>query len=200
MIIATTMSVWSRILIKTGNLKIGNKRIGKITRLTPAFLVLLLATYVAACTVACSPVPDNSLRMGLASAPVTLDPRFATDAASSRINRLLYSRLVEFDEQQLPVPGLAHWEVITPVHYRFQLDEENRTFHDGSRLTANDVFATYTAVLDPELASPHRATLAMIQRMAVIDENTIDFYLSRPDILFPAYLVIGILPAEKKFS
>ena len=39
----------------------------------------------------------------------------------------------------------------------------------------------------------------MIDRIEVIDENTIDFHLSRPDLLFPAYLVIGILP-EKYIS
>jgi len=70
---------------------------------------------------ACAPVSDNTLRIGLASAPVTLDPRFATDATSSRVNRLLYARLVEFDERQLPVPGIARWEMIKPTHYRFIL-------------------------------------------------------------------------------
>jgi len=140
------------------------------------------------------------LRIGLASAPVTLDPRFATDATSSRINRLLYARLVEFNEKQLPVPGLAKWELISPLHYRFYLKEDsnknNRTFHDGTRLTANDVKATYKTILDPKIASPHRATLNMIDIIDVIDENTVDFHLSRPDLLFPAYLVIGILPEK----
>lgn len=160
------------------------------------FLVFSLA--------ACAPVPDNALRIGLASSPVTLDPRFATDATSSRINRLLYARLVEFDEKQLPVPGLASWELISPLHYRFYLKEDlnknNRTFHDGSRLSAADVKATYDAILDPKTASPHRATLSMIDIIDVVDESTVDFHLSRPDLLFPAYLVIGILPGNLVIS
>jgi peptide/nickel transport system substrate-binding protein len=180
------MSVWSHILLKTGN-----RRIGKIFRLG---LFLLSA---AALLAGCAPPPDNTLRIGLASAPVTLDPRFATDATSSRINRLLYARLVEFDDRQLPVAGLASWEMITSTHYRFTLSESSeRTFADGSRLTAHDVKATYDAVLDPATASPHRATLAMIDQVEVIDADTLDFHLSRADLLFPAYLVIGILPAR----
>jgi peptide/nickel transport system substrate-binding protein len=59
------------------------------------------------------------------------------------------------------------------------------------------VKATYDAVLNPATASPHRASLLMIQRIDAPDENTIDFYLNKPDLLFPAYLVIGILPAAQ---
>jgi peptide/nickel transport system substrate-binding protein len=179
------MSAWSNTLLKTG----------KPLRIITAQCLLLSVLVLCACT----PAPDNTLRIGLASAPVTLDPRFATDATSSRINRLLYSRLVKFDERQLPVPDIASWQVLTPTQYRFTLqpDAAGRTFTDGSRLTAQDVKTTYEAILDPKNASPHRAALSMIQRIDVIDENTLDFHLSKADLLFPGYLVIGILPAEK---
>lgn len=176
------------------------KSVGQQNSLSRFFLLGLLLFQVA-----CAPAPDNTLRIGLASAPVTLDPRFATDATSSRINRLLYARLVEFDEQQLPVPGIASWQKLTPTHYRFTLSDTDsgsgkgngRVFHDGSHLTAQDVKATYDAVLNPDNASLHRAALSMIQRIETPDENTIDFHLSQADLLFPGYLVIGILPAQK---
>ena len=185
--LAIIMSVWSGILTRTG--KIFTYLFTYTSKTIFLFLVFSL--------VACAPVPDNALRIGLANAPVTLDPRFSTDATSSRINRLLYARLVEFNEQQLPVPGLATWEVKTPLHYRFKLQDNNRIFHDGTLLTANDVKATYAAILDPKNASPHRAGLNMIGRIEVIDKSTVDFHLSRQDLLFPAYLVIGILPGKK---
>lgn len=146
---------------------------------------------------ACTPAPDGQLRYGLASAPANLDPRYATDAVATRINRLLYERLVDFDERLAPVPALASWQVITSTHYRFQLDASPHLFSDGNRLTANDVKATYDFVLDPANASPHRATLALIDRIEVYDERTVDFFLTRPDVLFPGYLVLGILPAAK---
>lgn len=181
------MSVSSSIPTKTGN------------HLRPfsAFRFVFLLSVIL--LVACAPAKDNMLRIGLASAPVTLDPRYATDATSSRVNRLLYARLVEFNEQQLPVPGIANWQVLSPLHYRFTLrkSDTGRKFPDGSRLTAQDVKATYDSVLDPTNASPHRATLNMIKRIDVLDDNRLDFYLSKADLLFPAYLVIGILPAAK---
>ena len=158
------------------------------------YLIAAFALLLAAC----APAPDAQLRFGLASAPVTLDPRFATDAASTRINRLLYERLVDFDEHLAPAPALAaSWRVFSPTHYRFRLDNGPHLFSDGARLTANDVKATYDFILDPANASPHRATLALIERIEVSDELSVDFFLTRPDLLFPGYLVVGILPAHK---
>lgn len=139
---------------------------------------------------------DGNLRMGLADAPRNLDPRLATDATSERINRLLYRRLVEFDAASRPVPGLATWEQLTPVRYLFTLGEAGRTFSDGSRLDTEDVEATYASILDPAEASPHRALLSVIREMETHGPDRIEFRLSAPDPLFPAYLGIGILPAE----
>ena len=145
----------------------------------------------------CAQVEDSVLRFGLAAAPVTLDPRFATDAASTRINRLLYRRLVEFDDSFQPVPSLAVWRRVTPTHYRFRLGEDGRRFHNGVRLTAADVKATYDSVLDATQASPHRGSLTLIQRIEALDPDTVDFFLQRPDPLFPGRLVIGVLPASE---
>ena len=144
---------------------------------------------------ACGAPSHQVLRFGLASAPVTLDPRFATDAASSRIDRLLYRQLVDFDAAFQPVASLAAWRQLSPEHYRFVLGKAGRRFHDGSRLTAKDVKATYDYILDPANASPHRAGLAVIRDITVVDDDTVDFYLRKPDPLFPGRLVIGIVPA-----
>src|SRR3569623_426813 len=118
---------------------------------------------------ACGSTQNDSLRFGLASAPVTLDPRFATDATSARINRLLYRQLVEFDEKPKPVPGLADWQRLSPPPYRFHLrDRDGRVFHDCSRHTARDVKATYDSLLDGKSASPHR----VLSHYRIVDVET----------------------------
>jgi peptide/nickel transport system substrate-binding protein len=157
-------------------------------------LAILLLTFSL---LGCGQQPDGVLRMGLATAPTNLDPRFATDAASSRINRLIYQRLVDFDEAGMVKPSIARWQEVSPSRYRFILTGDGYRFHNGKQVTAADVKATYDSVLDPLTASPHRASVKIIERVAVVDERTLDFYLRRPDPLFPAYLVIGILPAER---
>jgi len=140
--------------------------------------------------------PDYTIRFGLANAPTQLDPRYATDATSARINRLLYSRLVDFAEDATPMPSLATWVALTPTHYRFDLIEPRPPFPNGVRLSAKDVEATYTSVLDPKTASPHRGLLQNISRIETPFESTVDFFLTHPDPLFPGYVIIGILPAN----
>lgn len=144
----------------------------------------------------CAREPDNAIRFGLSSMPTNLNPLFATDAASSRINRLIFQRLVDFNDSKQPVPALANWQRITPRLYRFTLTENNSLFHNGSTLDATDVKATYEFVLNKENASPHRAALAVIEKIETPDPRTIDFHLNRTDPLFPGYLVIGIVPSE----
>ncbi len=138
----------------------------------------------------------EKIHFGLTTDPVTLDPRFATDAVSDRINRLLYSRLVDFDHNFQVIPVLASWKKLTSQHYRFTLGNRNRIFHDGSKLTSEDVKASYESVLDSTTASPHRSSLNMIERIEIPDTETIDFHLTKPDPQFPGRLTLGIVPAH----
>ena len=162
-----------------------------MTRLLTLMLSCLLLSLAA-----CSQPQDEVIRFGLASAPANLDPRYATDATSARINRLLYQRLVDFDDRIRPIPALASWERLSPTHYRFHLQPGRARFHDGSTLNARDVAATYHSVLDPNRPSAHAGTLQLIEAINVLDNDTLDFIINRADPLFPGYLVIGLLPAD----
>lgn len=146
---------------------------------------------------ACSETPANGpvIRVGVESRVTMLDPRRATDALSSRINRLIYRQLTDFNASFEPMPDLAKWQAVTPTHYRFTLLEHPR-FHHGKTLDALDVVATYQSLLDPSFASPHRGSLKHIERIEARDASTVDFFLNRPDSLFPGRLLIGILPAD----
>jgi len=157
-----------------------------------------LGVLIAACgaVVVSAEANREVVRFGLASPVVTLDPRFATDATSSRLNRLLYRALVDFDEQFTPVPSLAAWRQISDKRYRFSLDVNRAPFVDGSRLTAVDVHATYTSVLDAATGSPHRGSLSVIETIRVIDKDTVEFQLKRAEPLFPSFLSVGIMPAK----
>ena len=161
--------------------------------LTSAIARLLILS-ILYCLSACSTQQSDTIRFGLSAAPATLVPRYATDAASDRITRLIYRRLVDFDGQANFVPALASWQRLTARHYRFTLGNEGRLFHNGTILTATDVKATYDFVLNPDNASPHRDSIAVIDNIKLIDDNTIDFHLHRADPIFPGRLVIGILP------
>lgn len=144
----------------------------------------------------CAQPPDAVLRFGLSSAPATLDPRLATDAAAARLCRLLYATPVDFDSAFRPQPAIMHWQMLAPDHYVFRLRREAR-FHDGSPISAEDVAATYRSVLDPALASPHRGALAHIASIEATNRATLEIRLTRPDPLFPGLLTLGVLPARE---
>jgi len=74
--------------------------------------------------------PDlrQDIRFAVAQVPINLDPRYATDAASARVNRLIYRSLVGFDSSSKPMADLATWQVMSPTQYRFHLGKAGRTF------------------------------------------------------------------------
>ena len=181
-----------------------------IYRLLSGLLLCFMLTLTA-----CKPTssPSDSINkassspeivFAISQAPLNLDPRYATDAASERLNRLLYQSLVDFDAHTKPQAGIASWQQLSPLSYQFTLSEQRRLFYypasaehkaKARKLTAYDVKATYdsiTALSD----SPHSAEFSNLKNVVVANERTVLFYLNAPDRHFPAKLLLGILPAD----
>ena len=162
--------------------------------------LLALTLLVAACGPAPPPRPpaDNSLTVALESAPIHLDPRVATDQASSRVFELILDGLVTKDESGDFLPDLAEsWEALDlGARWRFHL-RPGIHFHDGSTFGAEDVVWTFETLLDGRVASSKRGAFAFLQRVVAIDPATVDFVLSEPfGALLPnltSYL--GIVPS-----
>ena len=114
------------------------------------------------------------INFAIAQAPLNLDPRYATDAASERVNRLIYQPLVDFDAASKPKPVLATWVMISPSQYQFTLQPNSPPFHHQIALTAHDVKATYDSILTLK-NSPHSAEFANIKNINVIDKNSVIF-------------------------
>ena len=138
---------------------------------------------------------NNIIKFGVTSRPRILDPRKATDALSSRVNRLIYHQLVDFDTAFKAIPSLASWQQLSPTHYRFKLLHQPK-FHHGKTLSSEDVVATYESILDTDFGSPHRGSLKNITKVVAINQQEIDFHLAKVDVLFTGRLVIGILPKD----
>ncbi len=151
--------------------------------------------FISVFLLSCSDEKRDNIIFGLDSMPTTFDPRNSIDATSFRVNRLLYSRLIAFDESAKFVPGITSWEMLSPTQYRFTITQHKK-FHNGAMVTAADIKATYDSVLDEANKSIHRSSVALIERIEVIDEKSVDFILKYADSLFPSYLIIGIMPAK----
>ncbi|HQS36867.1 MAG: peptide ABC transporter substrate-binding protein [Methylotenera sp. 24-45-7] len=133
------------------------------------------------------------IRFALAQMPLNLDPRYATDAASERVNRLLYQSLVDFDTHAKPVSSLATWQMLNPLHYQFILKQPLAEFQSRQTLNAEDVKATYDSLLSLKDA-PQAAEFTNIASIKVMNPYVLEFRLKQPDPHFVSKLIIGILP------
>ena len=179
------------------------RRANRSTSKFRLFITSLLPYVVASfCLASCSHSSRNdpsSITFLIESSPTNLDPRFATDSQSQRIDGLLFSGLLERDNQMNFHGDLAEsWSTPDPLTYVFHLRRGVR-FHDGRALTATDVKATFEFIMNPANKSPKRGALRMVTSIETPDDATVIFHLSQPFASFSVNLIpsaIGIVPAN----
>ena len=111
------------------------------------------------------------------------------------INILLFNGLTAHNGDNEVIPGLAKsWEFDdSSCSYTFHL-EEGVKWHDGEPFTADDVKFTIEAIMDPENGSENSPNYEDVEEITVIDENTISFKLSAPNVAFLDYMTMAVLP------
>jgi len=142
--------------------------------------------------------PDDALdviRIAVPDVSPRLDPRYATDAFSTRIGRLLYPALIDFDESSLPSPWLAtHWHWLDERRLWVGI-RDGLSFHHGKPFTTDDVIATYRSVLSPVVASPLKGPLRNLESVSIQDGGVV-FQWKKPDQLALFRLTVPIMPAD----
>ena len=171
----------------------------KVLLFSSLLLLFCIASFFFA---SCSRSPQSdpsSLTFLIESSPTNLDPRFATDSQSQRLDGLLFSGLLERDNQMNFHGDLAEsWSTPDPLTYVFHLRPGVR-FHDGRALTSADVKATFEFIVNPASKSPKRGPLRMVTSIETPDDATVIFHLSEPYASFSVNLIasaIGIVPAN----
>ena len=161
-----------------------------------------LALWLAA--VGCSQPPPEPgiITVAMYTSVNNLDPRYATDAVSSRAHHLIFNSLLDLDSNMRLAPELAEtWESADYQTYRFTLRRGVR-FHDGHELTSDDVVYTYSSILDPKSSSPLRGGFRLVDSVRAVDPFTVEFTLKEPSGSFLINLVaVQIVPkgAEGNF-
>ncbi len=140
--------------------------------------------------------PRDELVFALAGTPTNLDPRFAQDAYSDRIARLIFSPLLARDGSGVTRPHLAGAVERPDERTWICRLVPGARFHDGRPVLARDVVATYRSILDPAVGSVRRMSLEPVQAVEALDAGTVAFRLRRPHAPFPQTLAgLGIAPA-----
>lgn len=118
------------------------------------------------------------------------------NAADRDVNRLLYSRLIRFDERGNPLPELATvWGISQDgTVYNFELHPEAK-WHDGQPVTAQDVVFTIEMMRGENDVVPDdlQEFWNEIEVIALAD-HALQFRLPEPFAPFLDYLSFGILP------
>jgi peptide/nickel transport system substrate-binding protein len=140
----------------------------------------------------------NTLTTLVQSEPAHLDPRFPTDALSATLSRLVFSSLLDIDPMTLRyVPSLAAQVVARDeLTLRATLRADAR-FHDGSALTAQDVSATFQALMDPRVGSPSRTIVTQtLASVRAISAREVEFVLREPTAIASLVLAQPIVRAS----
>ena len=111
------------------------------------------------------------------------------------INVLIFDGLTDHDGNNEVVPRLAKsWDYDEEnFTYTFHL-EEGVKWHDGEPFTADDVKFTIEAIMDPANESENAPNYEDVESITVIDDHTVEFKLSAPNVAFLDYMTMPILP------
>ena len=142
---------------------------------------------------------SSSLALLTAALPETLNPLAGFDSnGTGKINESLFT--LEGSPDALPgiVPLLAAAEPTVSKDARTWTIRlrTDAGFSDGTALDAEDVVASYRAVMDPASASPIMGTLSNVAAVRALDPHTVRFTLREPQVSFKTALLIGIAPSE----
>jgi len=85
----------------------------------------------------------DSIVIATANEPPTLAPYLHSAVASTYINLLTHDNFLRTDVETLePIPGIiSSWEILSDTEWKFTV-RDDVTFHDGSKLTADDLIAS----------------------------------------------------------
>ncbi len=118
------------------------------------------------------------------------------NAADRDINRLIFSRMISFEERGIPKLELVETYGISQdgTIYNVTLKPDVK-WHDGRTLTTDDILFTINMMRDGEGVTPEDIRSFWIGvDVIVLSETTIQFRLPEPFSPFLDYLSFGILP------
>ncbi len=120
----------------------------------------------------------------------SMDPHFHNLGPNNNIAQYFFDRLVHFDHQQRPIPGLAEsWRALDDTSWEFKL-RRGVKFHDGSAFDAEDVLASFKRA--PWVPNSPSSFTAMVRGIdvTVVDPYTLIFKTTAPRPLLPLDMAI----------
>ena len=125
------------------------------------FSIIATIMLLSGCTAkTTNDLKTNTLYVDIVNQPGTLDPALAEDWYSYRVVNDLFAGLMDFDQTNKPILGMASSVDISSdgKTYTFHL-RNNLKFSDGTPITADDFVYSWQRLVDPKTASPYNFIL-----------------------------------------
>jgi len=149
---------------------------------------------------------QNTLRVDIGMEPPTLDPALAEDSYTFRVINDLFAGLVDWNQSNQPIPGMASsWSISADgTTYLFHLRHDLK-FSDGQAIHAADFVYSWRRLVNPKTASPYNFLLKSVvnaplimqgklnpQQLGVRALNDYDFEvkLAYPNTAFLSYITV----------
>lgn len=158
---------------------------------------LLLAQQPTLAPISAEPASGGIYTEGLVGSFGRLNPLLDWNNPADRdIDRLIFSSLIRFDSQGMPIPDLAEsWGVsMDGMVYNLSL-RPNAFWHDGQPVTSDDVIFSLSLMRSEYSVLPEDIRLVWDSIQVIrLDDLTIQFRLPEPFAPFLDYLTFGIVP------
>jgi len=142
------------------------------------------------------PAFGGQLKEGVIGSPRFINPILAMSDADRDMTSIIYSGLMKSNSKGNLVPDLAESYSISKdgLIYKFKL-KDNAYFHNGEKVTADDVEFTINKTQDSALKSPKRANWDGVA-VRKLNDREIEFALKQPYSPFLENSTLGILPKK----
>ncbi|HEY0980210.1 MAG TPA: ABC transporter substrate-binding protein [Candidatus Paceibacterota bacterium] len=161
-----------------------------IAVLTAAFFTLVAFHNSFLVTV---PAPGGALSEGIIGAPKSINPVLAMTDTDIALTHLIYAGLMKETSAGDIIPELAESYTLSPDSRTYTVTLRDAKFHDGKKLTSNDVLFTVGKLQNSALNPAQTAYWGDVG-VETPDEATVVFRLPSPRADFLRRMTVGILP------
>ena len=140
------------------------------------------------------PHRGGTLTEGVVGTPRFVNPLLAVTNADKDAANLVYSGLMKLGAGTELEPDMAESVTVSADGLTYNVILKNDlTFHDGVKVTTDDVITTITRIQDPAIKSPLLGSWEGVT-MERISDREMNFVLEKPYTPFIENLTVGILP------
>jgi peptide/nickel transport system substrate-binding protein len=140
---------------------------------------------------------SHKLVVDLATEPSTLDPGLQYNTDSYTVYRNIFDNLLTRDPKTLEIkPGVAEsWKADSPTSWTFKI-RENIVFHNGEKLTGDDVAFSIERILNKDFRSPQYANFSMITSVKATGNNVVILTKEPSPTLLTQLVNLSIVPMK----